>query len=79
MVAVWSTGMVHVRATSPADCKADLAGYCKAGAQVQSQVSYYSFPAGGSRTPPAKPFVNCSAFGCTCKGKHSAAALGQPA
>ena len=61
-------GSARVRAppvSSTTDCKADLAGYCQAEAQVQHEAMHYMLgKASGSATPRA-PFTNCTASTCT--------------
>ena len=64
-------GSEQVRAPptgSTTDCKADLAAYCQAGAQVQHEAMHYGLGKPHGSPKPRRPFTNCSAFGCTCKG-----------
>jgi hypothetical protein len=63
------TGSAHVRATSTAECKADLEAFCKADALVQKEAMYYHTSSNMAPTKPKHPWTNCSVFGCTCKGE----------
>ena len=50
-----------------AECKADLALHCQAGAEVQNVAMMYGLSSQVGGMVPRAPFTNCSSFGCTCK------------